>query len=579
MRESRSTALHNPWLAAVVLGLAALLLYSINIERAPHPDELYHLLAAKGLLETGLPAIGEDGLYWRGYPLTWLVAQSLALFGPGLAAARLPPVLFMAGLVSLLFLFIRRESKSSLAAWLGAGLFAISPFAIELAQFVRFYSLQCLLFLAAAWLIYALPGRSFQPWRQLPMGGAALLLLAFAAYLQPTTLLGVAGLGLWLVGALLLPWLLDDAVPRSSKSRLLLALALAGLLALGLAWASGLLADLWRDYRSTSLFNRPQANQFWFYHAWHSLLYPTLWTLSGPLAILALIRWPRLAGFLVVVFATGFLLNSFAASKNLRYLAYAQPFLFALWGLGLAVLLAATGPLLGQARSRLAASLAPLPAKNANRLAGLLVAMSLAFLLLANPALLRSATLLAGITVPPELPPNDWEAARPVLEPLLREVDAVVTTDDLRMLHHYGRADYLLSASKFGELPSERRAPFGRDVRTDVAVINDTENLELILRCHESGLFVTQLQHWPGGQRPRADLAEVAPLLHALAEPVEVPPSSRLVAFAWHNLTPPDSGYCQSLPHFIGARQDDPPPHRAADRLSMEGLASHLDRL
>lgn len=554
-----TSLLERPWAAALLLGLASLLLYSINIEHAPHHDELYHILAAKGLLETGLPAIGEDGRYWRGYPLTWLVAQSFALLGPGLAAARLPSALFMAGLVVLLFRFIRREAGSSTAAWLGAGLFAISPFAIELAQFVRFYSLQCLLFFAAAWLAYALPGRSFQPWRRLPMAAAALLLLAFAAHLQPTTLLGVAGLGLWLVGALLLPWLLDDAVPRSRKTGLLLTLAAAGLLALGLAWAGGLLAALWQDYGSTSLFNRPQANQFWFYHAWYSLLYPTLWTLSGPLAILALIRWPRLAGFLIVVFATGFLLNSFAASKSMRYIAYAQPFLFALWGLGLAALLAMTKSLLGRARGRLAASLAPLPAKSAHRLAFLLIAMSLAFLLVANPALLRSATLLAGITVPPELPPNDWEAARSVLELLAEGVEAVVTTDELHMLYYYGRADYLLAASKFGELPIERRAPFGRDVRTDVAVIDDTQSLELILRCHESGLFVTQLQHWPGGQRPRAELGAAAPLLHALAEPVDVPPRSRLVAFAWRNRTPPDSGYCQSLPRSIEAGQDASP--------------------
>lgn len=546
--------LDRPWPAALILGLVSLLLYSINIERAPHHDELYHILAAKGLLETGLPAIGEDGRYWRGYPLTWLVAQSFALLGPSLAAARLPPVLFMASLVTLLFLFIRRESGSSPAAWLGAGFFAVSPFAIDLAQFVRFYSLQCLLFLAAAWLTYALPGRAFQPWRQLPMAAAALLLLAFAAYLQPTTLLGVAGLGLWLVGALLLPWLLDDAVPRPRKTGMLLALAAAGLLVLGLAWASGLLAALWQDYRSTSLFNRPQADQFWFYHAWYTLLYPTLWTLSGPLAILALIRWPRLAGFLVVVFATGFLLNSFAANKNLRYLAYAQPFLFALWGLGLAALLATAGSLLGEARARLAASLAPLPSRIGHRLAGLLLAASLAFLLLANPALLRSATLLAGITVPPELPPNEWEAARPVLEPLIEEVDAVVTTDELHMLYHYGRADYLLAASKFGELPAERRAPFGRDVRTDVPVINGLASLELIIRCQESGLFVTQLQHWPGGQRPRAELVEVAPLLYALAEPLDLPPKSRLVAFTWQNGTPPDSEACQPF----APRQDEP---------------------
>ena len=57
----------------------ALLLFSINLDRPPHPDELHHALAAKGLLETGRPALAE-GEYWRGLPHTWMVAVSYAIF-------------------------------------------------------------------------------------------------------------------------------------------------------------------------------------------------------------------------------------------------------------------------------------------------------------------------------------------------------------------------------------------------------------------------------------------------------------------------------------------------------------------
>jgi len=85
------------WLTPVLLGFACLLLYSINLGRPAHYDEFFHLLAAEGLLATGEPAIGEDGRYWRGYPLTWLVAQSFALLGPSVAVARLPAMLFMGG--------------------------------------------------------------------------------------------------------------------------------------------------------------------------------------------------------------------------------------------------------------------------------------------------------------------------------------------------------------------------------------------------------------------------------------------------------------------------------------------------
>ena len=173
--------------------------------------------------------------------------------------------------------------------------------------------------------------------------------------------------------------------------------------------------------------------------------------------------------------------------------------------------------------------------KLAQSLANLLIIGALAFLVLANPALLRTVTLLAGFTVPSELPPNDWNAARPVLEPLIDEVEVVVTTDDLRMLYYYGHADYLLSASKFGELPAASRQPFGRDVRTDVSVIADARSLEVIMRCHASGLFVTQTQHWIDGARRRAEVTETAPLLDRLAAKVELPARSRLIAFVWRN--------------------------------------------
>ncbi|MEO1020500.1 MAG: hypothetical protein AAFY56_22860, partial [Pseudomonadota bacterium] len=484
--------LHRAWLSAVLLGLASLLLYTINIERAPHHDELYHILAAEGLLATGEPSIGEAGLYWRGYPVTWLVAQSFALFEPGLTAARLPAVLFMAGLVVLLFLFLHREA-GALAAWLGAGLFAISPFAIELAQFVRFYSLQTLLFFAAAWIVYTLVGSTWSTTRHLPLAGLALLLLGVAYNLQPTTLLGVVGLALWATGAVFLPWLADPLVPGRRKQSAFLALIAAGLALTAMIWATGILADIWQTYRSTALFNRQHADQFWYYHGWYTLLYPTLWTTSGLLAIAALIARPRLASFLLVVFITGFLLNSFAASKNMRYISYAQPFLFGFWGLSLSVLLLGAGPLYDRSRAWLGQSLTLLPVTIARSLATLLVIGALAFLVVTNPASLRTVALLAGLTVPPTLPPNDWPAAQPVLDPWIERVGAVVTTDELRMLYHYGRADYLLSATKFAELPETRRQPFGRDIRTDVPVIADARSLELIMQCHDSGLFIAQV--------------------------------------------------------------------------------------
>ena len=327
---------NRPLAAAALIFTASILLYLINLARAPHPDELYHVLAARGLLEHGEPRIAE-GLYTRILPYTWLIAQTFRLFGESLMAARLPSILFMAALNALLFLWLRREAGSA-AAWLGAGLFAISPFALEIAQFARFYALQSLVFFAGGIIVYDLV-------RKLPViapalvayGLGAALCFAFAVYLQLTTFIGLVGIGLWLASTLILPWLIDPTVERRRRLQVAvlgLAVALCGVLL-----ATDILAELWHRYRSTPVFLAPRANEIWFYHVFYVLYYPTIWPLIGFLCFAALARWPRPTWFAAVIFVTGFLLNSFAGPKNLRYFAYAQPFLFIVFGLGLAAIL------------------------------------------------------------------------------------------------------------------------------------------------------------------------------------------------------------------------------------------------
>ena len=190
LAASRPARLAAGWLVPILFGIVVALVYGINLGHLPHPDELYHILAAQGWLATGEPRIG-DGFYTRALPQTWLIAQSLALFGDTLAAARVPSVLFMSLLAVALFLWLRREAGAG-AAWLGAGLFAISPFAIAIAQFARFYAPQCLSFGLACWLVYA--GMSRAGTRRLVYLALALPLLIFASYLQPTTLIGIVGL-------------------------------------------------------------------------------------------------------------------------------------------------------------------------------------------------------------------------------------------------------------------------------------------------------------------------------------------------------------------------------------------------
>ena len=214
------------WLAPLALFAAACLLYSINLGRMAHPDEFHHILAAQGLLATGEPRIAE-GVYTRVYLQTWLVAKSFSLFGDSLAAARVPSLIATALLVATLFAWLRREA-GPLAAWIGAVLFGTSPFAVDMAQFCRFYAMQSLAMFVTAIVVYAaVKAPSDPPWRRLALLALALAPLMLAVYLQPTSLLGSLGLGLWAVVAIGLPWLADPGVPRTRKLVMLGGLVLA----------------------------------------------------------------------------------------------------------------------------------------------------------------------------------------------------------------------------------------------------------------------------------------------------------------------------------------------------------------
>jgi hypothetical protein len=545
------TRLNKSLLGPLLIAILSLLLYSINIDRLTNHDEIYHILAAEGLLATGEPSIGENGRYWRGYPLTWLVAQSFTIFGPTLAAARLPSIITTVVMVAALFLFLRKEANNQ-AAWIGASLFAVSPFALNIAQFVRFYSLQCLTFFLGAWLVYHVMTR---PWSIIHSGvfvTIAASLLLIAVYLQPTTLFGIGGLGLWVVGMLLLPWLFDSEVALRVKVRLVSTLVAAGVIVLGVAWITGTLEALWISYRTVPIFNEPAMNRFWVYHAWYQLYYPTLWTLSGIIFIFALIANPKVTTFVAVVFLVGFLMNSFAAPKSLRYIAYAQPFLFALWGIGLAAIIKSSAGLFTWLSERLTPHFTWFAGAQARTFARAFVVVAALFTVLVNPAWLRSVTMLADITVPPQMPRNDWLAAKSILQPWIDGASVFVTTDELGPLYYYGRADILLQPSKFYELGDPDRKPFTPDPRTDVPTITTAADLALVIDCYSSGLFLTLSKWWAGDEsrtvRHMRDL-EVESLVETRADSLPLPRESHLVAYVWEHSTsfsPPAK--CSSLP-------------------------------
>ncbi len=532
------------WPIALLVVLATAALYSINLDRLPHPDELHHILAARGLLESGEPRIAE-GLYTRAILYTWLVAWSYELFGVSLAAARVPSLVAIALLNGVFFLWLAREAGRP-AAYVATALWALSPFAIATAQFSRFYALQGLVFFVGAWFVYAAVLSHASLRRRVLLGLAALPFLALAAELQPTTALGLLGLAAWAAAVLFLPWLADRDVPARRRLSLGLAAVLAAAILLAVALATGLLGKFWTIYRSTPIFNEGNADDFWYYHARYSLLYPSLWPLVGVLGLAAAARFPRPTGFALTVFAVGFLLNSFAASKSLRYLFYAQIYLFVPFGLGLVALY----PALWNFTRDLAVKLDDLFKPSVRALGAFLIAGAVAFVLLANPAWLRSTLLLADVTIPPEEPKANWPAAYTALLPYLKTADVVVTTEELGALYFLGRFDVRFSRSKLPELMPNERHEFGRDFRTGRPVIADNASVRRLVACYRSGLVVGPRRHL--GMEILIN-RELEAYLRSMMQIVELPKNSRIYAFTWdHGAGHVPDKTCGDLPILAG---------------------------
>ena len=132
---------------------ATLALLTRNLlHHPPVYDELLHVLAARGVIESGRPAIA-GGIYDRAELYTRAVALSRSFVADELVAARAPAWLSALVLIALVGVWTAR--KVGWFAGLAAGeLLAIHPWTIDLAVFARFYTLHALAVFAAFVFLY-----------------------------------------------------------------------------------------------------------------------------------------------------------------------------------------------------------------------------------------------------------------------------------------------------------------------------------------------------------------------------------------------------------------------------------------
>ncbi len=531
-RTSTLTGLLNlrGWYAPVTLFVGAAILYSLNLDRVLHPDELYHILAARGILDTGEPRIAE-GTYERVYLYTLFLSKIFAAFGESLTVARIPSVLMIAGVVALMFTWLRKRAGLT-AALTGSLLFAISPFAVDIALFTRFYSFQALAFFAGAILLY----KAIEEGK----GGFVLyflstLSLLFATYLQQTTLIGVAGLGTWVALRLGIPFV---AAETTNRVRFFSILAAAIVIALCIGVWLDLFQIAWKHFRYVPLFSQSRANEFWFYFEHYLKNYPSLWPAIGIIAICALNYRFKPAFFALVVFGITFAVSSFAASKSLRYIIFAQPFLFILVGIGLASVAGSVMGWLRRSNSQLM-NIVPFGSSTNSVIAGTLTTLAVLILVLSNPATGRTLAILGDLRAP-----VNWHAAKTELEPQLDEVDIVVTMTELEMLYHFGTYDLLYSPSRLDENPGA--VDFDPDFRTGRPIIGSLPAFAAVLACYESGIVVTPAGRW---RNPAFIPTPVANLIEAKTKRVELPKRSKVLAFIWRQ-NQSNSERCVPLPKF-----------------------------
>lgn len=506
-------------LGAVLVAALALILRLALLDNAPFHDELYHYLAAQSWLRSGELAI-LDGAYERGAWFTILAAKAMDLFGGGLDAARIAALIPGIALAAGAYLF-GRLTGGPVTGWVAGLLTAFWPQGIEEAQFLRFYSLQAFLFLCATAALWgATQVRALAP--RVALGALSAFAFAAATLFQITTVIGLSGVLLWFCLVCVLPAILA----MRARWAILGGLAACGLAGLGLAIALGWAGAALDLYRWTPAHAADTRDYVFFYHAMMLQTYPVLWCLFPVAVVCAASRHPRLTMLCGAVVAAAFIGQSFGGMKAQRYVSYALPFFFLIWGLAIE---AYGRPALQALRDGAAKAVEALGAsrKPAQILGALALAGAFAFALLTNAFFASSVAYGLGKFGDPQFNAG-WADGRELIDAATADNPApyVVATRELHTTHYLGGYDILFNAERLDEINGP---DFAEDFRTGRPIIESQEALEKVIACHPRGVFVTSVPFWAAS--PQADIARRA-FADAGAE-LERLETGRFLALIW----------------------------------------------
>ncbi|HEX7126204.1 MAG TPA: glycosyltransferase family 39 protein [Thermodesulfobacteriota bacterium] len=397
-------------------------------------DELYHVFAAKGLLDGEGLALPSGRPYTRGALVSLLTAGAFVLFGEHEWSARVPALLF--GAASLVLIYAAgRTLFGPIAGVTALWLLALSPEAVDADRYARMYSPLTAFGLLAALAAYRALEGGGRRWAVVAVAAAAV-----AVHLHPAALMLVVAVGAYAASCCLAAALRGERQPRRH-----LALAL-GLLALAAASAlTPPVRSLVREAAATPLpWYRPEPGDVLTYHRHLAATYGWLWPLLWPATFVALLTRPRPGLFTALAFWLQLVILSVAvATKHVRYIIHVLPFAWLVLG-------GAAQSLWPPARDALQARVrAWVP----GRLAG--AAASAAVLVLAVAPLARLMPSVPAAASRPWRTEgafatghfDDWRGLERELRPRLDPRALLVTRVQLAARYYLGRpAHHLLSA-------------------------------------------------------------------------------------------------------------------------------------
>ncbi|QJF50278.1 ArnT family glycosyltransferase [Roseobacter ponti] len=514
--ETGSALALIPATVAVFLLAAATRLLHLSAE--PHFDELYHVLAARGLIEYGEPRI-LGGLYERALGYTGMIAIVFTVFGESLEAGRLTSVLFGSALVAGIFVWVRHLAGRT-AGLVSAAMAILWPTGIEVSQMIRFYAPFGLVAFLGFVAVYTAVYEARAIRTKILLASLAVILFVLALRLQEIMIIGLVGLGVWVFLFLALPAILAHRY----QNVILLALLGGFGAAAALMWQAGLPDYYLTKFRWAPEWVAHRRNEELYYSRLLYYEFPLLWPWMPFAAMIAIARFPRPGVFCVVIFGISLLLHSLAGMKSGRYIYYVMPLMFAVFGMAAAVIVPAVHRMLKRA-VRSGSDVVQ------RRLSGSAITW--------GPIAVAGVFALAFLPAPGMLTGGDkdqkpWQAAAETVRPWIDQADVVASNQELYALYFLGRADLTVSSSRLSELSD--RSEFSTDFRTGLPVISDPASIRAVLSCTPTGLFIIS-----GGQRAelKSSFTAVADALapDTTLRSFDIRARPQVDAFYWETMT------------------------------------------